>query len=445
MSLLKERLALLLPPWLKQSEVYSVIATDMEGRYVFVNQAFKERFGFITAHFEGEMFIASVHPDDVQPCLDAAMECLGRPHLPVKVTLRKPEPNGTDFYWTQWEFSAIQDGQGQPLGILCVGHDVTETKHARQQAQDIAEKIEVIIENIADGFYVLDKEWRFVKMNRTAARLLGQRRRYLIGRSLWDAFPFEEGHWYPRLFKQAVAEQRPVHFEDCRPSINQWFDVAAYPSPEGLTVFFRDITERRQAQQKLADSENKLRAILDSTTDSNLLIDRQLRILSVNRMAQEKYLRAMGRAPQVGENMTDYVVPADLAGFLVNFARALGGERVQLEKDVYGIWHEFTYFPVYDEQCNLIGVSFNAVDIDARKRAALRVMEQNAMFREIARIHSHDLRRPVSSILGLVQLTEMARTLEECKELIGYLRQAGTELDQIIRYIVAKSNELEGQ
>lgn len=380
---LKDRI----PAYLHHSRTYSVIVTDLHGHYVYVNAAFKKKFSFISEAFEGLSALTAIYPEDHQVCLEAVQRCLNNPDDIVPVYLRKPAPNGEDFYWTAWEFSVLKDRDQQPSGILCIGHDITESERASRRAKEFAAKIETIIGEMTDGFYQLDREWRFVKINRTAEQILGISKAQLIGQVLWDYFPDTPLYNYPAQFRKAMDESLTVTFEDYRPDIDRWFSAVVYPSIEGINVFFRDITTEYQNRLALKLSENKLKAILDSTTESNLLISPTHRILNFNKTANELAKSFFLHELALDMDIRQILPSESLKIYEAYFPKALQGEKhvleIQRQMENEWIWFETSYIPVYDSDHIQIGVTINSKHINDRKQAELKVREKEHMLKAI--------------------------------------------------------------
>ena len=371
----------LIPEWVLRSKSCSLAVTDLEGRYIFVNDVFERRFAFLADDFYGLPFDLTIHPDDVEKCNAAAYECMTNPQAVVEVQVRKPGKEG-DFYWTNWEFSLFKDKDNQPAGLLCLGQDVTEAKRVEQQVK----KSEAIIENITDGFYVLDREWRFVKMNSVAEHILGLKREKLLGKKLWDFFPDTPECKYPSQFRRAMDERITVGFEDYRPDIDRWFSSVAYPSAEGLTVFFRDVTRQKKTQERLKDSEGKLRAILDSTTDSNVLVSTDFRVLSFNTAANGIAGAISQKNLQEGCDFRDFLPDGSEEDFLHCFHKALAGEPSAIERmRLVGnehVWFQVKYFPVR-EGGGIVGVSINTSNINERVNAENKLKQSEYMLSAI--------------------------------------------------------------
>ena len=126
--------------------------------------------------------------------------------------------------------------------------DLTERNQARIALQQSARTLTDILENTTDGFFALDYAWRFTYVNREAEALFGRSRKELLGGELWQAFPELRGTAFEQNYRQVMAEQTPVEFEACDPRGTKWFEVHAYPSGGGVSAFFRDVTERKRAE-----------------------------------------------------------------------------------------------------------------------------------------------------------------------------------------------------
>ena len=121
-----------------------------------------------------------------------------------------------------------------------------------------------ILESIGDAFYFLDEKLRFTYVNRKAEQLWGKRREDLLGRTFMDVFPHVEGSHSNLKIMQALEDGRPLTYETLSPIIGRWVEVSAYPSSGGLSVYYRDITERKRAEAAVRQRDDLLRVIFDS-------------------------------------------------------------------------------------------------------------------------------------------------------------------------------------
>jgi PAS domain S-box-containing protein len=140
-------------------------------------------------------------------------------------------------------------------------------REALEQAELQSERA-ALLASITDAFYALDSEWRFTYVNQLALDYFGRSREELLGTRVWDLVPEARGSEFEVQYRRAIREQRSVAFEVVSPLSRRWIDVHAYPTPRGLAVNFRDITERKQVEQALRESEVRYRYAFDAAAVS---------------------------------------------------------------------------------------------------------------------------------------------------------------------------------
>src|SRR6266496_3935552 len=101
-----------------------------------------------------------------------------------------------------------------------------------------------------DGFFAVDYAWNFTYLNPEAETLLGRGRTELIGKELWKEFPQLIGSPFEMNYRRVMTEQVPIEFEASDASGKVWFEVHAYPSGRGMSVFLRDVSERKSIEEK---------------------------------------------------------------------------------------------------------------------------------------------------------------------------------------------------
>ncbi|MEH2460543.1 GAF domain-containing protein [Nostoc sp.] len=140
-----------------------------------------------------------------------------------------------------------------------------QTVHAQSEAAKT--RIANLLESITDGFFALDKKWRFTYINGQAERLLKKNQYELLGKNIWEVFPEIIGTTFHREYQRAILEQVSVEFEEFFLPLNCWLKVHAYPAKDGLSVNFQDITERRKTAEALRESEERWQLALHGNKD----------------------------------------------------------------------------------------------------------------------------------------------------------------------------------
>jgi PAS domain S-box-containing protein len=123
-----------------------------------------------------------------------------------------------------------------------------------------------VLESISDAFFALDFDWRFTYLNSAAEQLLLRPRAGLLGKVLWAEFPQAAGTLFEREYRRAMAERVTARFVERYPSLETWFEVRAYPTPTGLSVYFQGINDRRRMEEELRRSEARYRSLVTATS-----------------------------------------------------------------------------------------------------------------------------------------------------------------------------------
>lgn len=125
-----------------------------------------------------------------------------------------------------------------------------ERNQARTELQETVRKMTDILNKTSDGFFAVDRDWKLTFVNRQAEKLLGRRREDLIGKDFWIEFPEFRREAFEKNYRRAMSEQVAVEFEASDVSGQSWFELLAYPSGGGVSVFLRDVTERKRVEEE---------------------------------------------------------------------------------------------------------------------------------------------------------------------------------------------------
>ncbi|MEO5754555.1 MAG: response regulator [Chthoniobacterales bacterium] len=129
-------------------------------------------------------------------------------------------------------------------------NELEERNQARAALQESARRMTDILEKTSDGFFALDTDWKFTYLNAEAEVMLGANRESLLGQDLWAMFPELAGSIFEKNYRAVMSEQSAIEFEALDAKGKTWFEVHSYPSGGGISVFFRDITERKRAEDE---------------------------------------------------------------------------------------------------------------------------------------------------------------------------------------------------
>src|SRR4051812_29952298 len=126
--------------------------------------------------------------------------------------------------------------------------ELMERNQARMALQESARTMTNILEKTTDGFFAVDSQWKLTYVNAAAEAIVKRKRDQLLGGLLWERFPELVGSVFQANYEKVLAEQVAMEFEAGDSTGKVWYDVHAYPSDGGVSVFIRDISERKKTE-----------------------------------------------------------------------------------------------------------------------------------------------------------------------------------------------------
>ncbi|GAB4228957.1 MAG: hypothetical protein Kow00121_57940 [Elainellaceae cyanobacterium] len=248
-----------------------------------------------------------------------------------------------------------------------------------------------VLEQITDAFVALDQEWRYTYVNQVAAHLLGYSPAALIGKRLWqDVFTADQDSPVAIQLRQAMAAQVPLHTEAFLPVLDRYIKVSAYPSVEGMSIYFRDVSQHKQMEEDLHASESQFRQLAENMEDAFWIAEIQegYRVLYVS----PDYERIWGRScEQLYANPYDWleVVHPDERDYVrTGFTEQIASGRFDAEFRIIRAdgsvrWIRDRGFPIQEENGQVRRIAGIAEDITARKHVEQALYQQQQELRLI--------------------------------------------------------------
>jgi len=379
-----------------------------------------------------------------RPEVDAILRELGRWAGELKHTRR----DGT-IITVESRQVVVRDEGGRVQAVLEINRDVTERNRAHREAVEANRRTTSILESISEGFVSFDRHWRYTYVNPAAARMLQKSPLELLGRKREEIWPDSE---IAAIYRRAEEECAPIQEEIFSPILNAWVELRCYPSGEGLAVFFRDVTARRQAEAAMRERERNLLRFTEAAPVAIAMLDRDLRYLA----ASARYRADYGLGSQKLEGRSHYeLFPEISEEWRAVHRRCLEGalERSDGERfarnDGSEQWLRWEIQPWRKEDGSIAGIALFSEDITERRRAEEEIRRLNGELEERVRRRtaqlaasnkeleafaysvSHDLRAPLRGIDGwsLALLEDYGEQLNE--EARGYLIRVRTETQRM--------------
>ncbi|MBA4746882.1 MAG: PAS domain S-box protein [Muricauda sp.] len=177
-----------------------------------------------------------------------------------------------------WGFVGFDDctiertWSGDDISFLkTISSDVSsaiETSEANRKLKKAYEEKDEILDSIGDAFYTVDKHWIVTYWNRQAERILKKKRKVILGKNLWEEFTDAVNLEFYRQHQRAMETGKKVSFEEFYPPLGKWLEVTAYPSPNGLSVYFKDVSEKKTAEIKVLRANERFEKVTLASKDA---------------------------------------------------------------------------------------------------------------------------------------------------------------------------------
>lgn len=241
-------------------------------------------------------------------------------------------------------------------------------------------QLEEILGSISDAFYAVDKDWNFTFFNKEAENLLGKKSNEVLGKSIWELFSPALGTELETVYRRVAKKGRAESFEYLYPGNGSWYEINTYPSNGGVSVYFKNIDERRKASEALESAYREKNMILESIGDAFFTMKEDFTVTYWNKTAER--LLGVKREDLIGKNLWEVFPDAvDLPSY-TNYNKVLKTREPISFEDYYGIWLEVNAYPSEE------GISVFFRDITQRKKTNEKILYKTKQLDIIAEMNT---------------------------------------------------------
>lgn len=349
----------------------AVFITDVNGRFTFVcvntiNIFEKEdrevwKAGDINSLLEGDI-LGKVPTEDAQEVTN----------IDWKITT---ESGSTKDLLVNIKKVRIKDGR-----FLFTCREVTERRKAEKALLKTSTRLTNVLQSMSDGFFTLDHQLRVTDFNPAAEKILGRKKKEILGIQLFDAFPEAHESIFEKKYIQALNERKSLFFEayfDAAPYTN-WYDVRVHPHDDGIAIFFQVTTQRKLAEKALKESNERFRSLFNNSLTGIFYISPEGEIMEANK----KILEMLG-SPSLDEttkriNIHDFE-PLKQIGYTDDFNRCLESGDIIFNETKYTskwgseIYARYYFNPITNNEGEIIGILANVEDVTEIKKSELQI------------------------------------------------------------------------
>lgn len=339
--------------------------------------------------------------------------------IPDNDSLSKSQSVSVDVPDGEWKLSVARVGENKSFGdiiLLAVlgflfsmlgGISIYRFAIRPKKLSDLVEKqiVELktsetnyrsLIERVSDAFVSLDKDWNYTYVNQKAGELFARTPESLIGKNIWKEFPEGIDKPFYHAYYRAMASQTYQYLNEYYEPYDKWFENHIYPSTDGLTIFFKDVTEIKQVSLALKENEEKYRSLIEQASDGIVITDLDGVILEANNSTVQ--ITGFSFEELLGKHLYDFLPEEDrvLNPLRINelmVGKSLLYERRLLKKD--GTMLEVEINSKMASTQSLIGF---IRDITPRKKAEEKLQYQAILLGGVSdAITSLDMNRKIVS------------------------------------------------
>jgi len=391
---------------LVQSANSIILKLDASGQITFVNTYAQKFFGYSENELIGRSALETIMPHressgrDLKDLLEKVCSC------PQEIQFGENENLTKDGrrVWISWTNKAIQSSDGQPVGIVSVGHDITERKKAEQKLGESEERYRSLIENAPIGIYRTTPDGRIVDANSSLVKMLGYSSFQELAKRNIKKEGYEPGYSRRNFCEQIERDGEIIGLEvtwrtRTGSSLFVRENAKAIRDEYGKVLFYEgtveDITQRKRAEKALLLAEEKYRGIFDNAAEGIFQSTLDGRYLTVNPMlafilGYESPEELLSEVADI--NVKFYVAPQrrqEFASKVLEHGAISGLESRAYRKDKSIIWVSENARVIHDSEEQVCGFEGTVVDITERKQAEEALQYRVEFEKLITHISTH--------------------------------------------------------
>jgi PAS domain S-box-containing protein len=382
--------------------------------------------GYEPRELEFEGLPGLLHPEERESVVEDLYATINNTAATTRMAEYRALKKDNTYCYVQVISNIIRDEEGKAVRSVGIFQDASERKKAEAERKEFEikvqkqnEKLVDILERMNQGFFTLDNEFKVTYWNKSAEEIIGVPRENILGQNIINFYDDEAKHVYYPMFEKVLHDHQPYHSEFICPQNGRWTEINIYPSAEGLTVFFKDIDQRKRTEEEL----QKLSIIAQQTNNIVMITGADGKITWVNdaftKISGYTLSEAFGlypgeflRGPESDPNVTAYIDSR------IAKAEPFTIETLNYTKNKEKFWVEMHCQPVKDEYGKAVQYFSIQTDITERKKLEAELQAQqkrttaaviDAQEKERALV-GQELHDNVNQVLTTVKLyTELCR------------------------------------
>jgi PAS domain S-box-containing protein len=293
---------------------------------------------------------------------------------------RDGDQRNGDRRWLSVSAAPVSTDDAEVGRVVTTYEDVTAIK---ERERELETELGELLGRVTDAFYALDDQWRFTHANDRAEELIDYRGEGLVGKNFWEVFEWATDSKLGEEYRTAMETQESTAFEFYYPDpLDAWYEVHAYPSETGLSVYFRDITERKQRERELEESKRRYQALVEQFPNGAVaLVDQDLRYRTIG---GNPVNIVDATADEIEGRSVREALPSHVADLLApKYEAALDGESSTFEAEINDSVYQFRFSPIRDDDGDVFAALGMSQDVTEHRETKRRLAESERRYRTL--------------------------------------------------------------
>ncbi|MGB9676396.1 MAG: PAS domain S-box protein [Candidatus Bathyarchaeales archaeon] len=430
---------------LVENAAVAVGITDTRGRFVYVNKAMTDLLGYSADEMLGRPFKFFLHPEDRAKIIRLFLRIIMLRRQPRELEFRALRKDGSILHlWSKPTRFVVN---GKTVGFQAIMVDITKLKEVEKKLTETNIRLETIFETASEGIMTVDENENITFVNSAFARMLGYEGHELIGVNLRK---FVDEKSSQKIMRQTQVRRQgktsryeiTLYTKDGKPRVLQvsasplWNEKGEY---KGAISIIMDVTERRKMEERLRESEERLKRLIEYAPDAIYINDLQGRFIDGNKQAEA--LIGYRKEELVGKTFFEVgIFPSEyLPKIKEAVAKNMRGEKYGPEeielirKDGERIFVEISAFPVSSSgKIEVIGI---VRDITERKQMQKKLEEYAQHLEELVEQRTKALKEAQEKLIKAERLAAIGQVAA----MVGHdLRNPLTGINSAVYYLKNK-------
>ena len=425
----------------------------LENDEIYLNSSLRETLGFSDTELNGIKSLKELYSDEIFADTIFSKLLAGK-FWDGDIQLKDRNGKILDYHLSA---GPVFNEAGELIAIFGLHTDISERIAHAAALRNYGAQINNILESITDGFFSVSRDWKVTYWNKEAENLLRVKKKTILNKNLWDYFPEAKQSLFYSKYKEALEKGEKVFFEEYANPLQTWFEVNAYPGKDGLSVYFKDISERKNVNEQIRIAKERYDLVSKVTQEAIYEWDILENTLEWNASYYSLFGYQRRTSTETMVNWENIIHPEDRFDLLDNLRTVLENTsqaKWQIEYRV--IKGDKTVAVVLDrgyiirdktgKAVRMIGSLQDITKLKENETAleelnfklksrANELAVSNAELEQFAYIASHDLQEPlrmVTSFLSQLQKKYEGQLDEKAQQYIYFATDGAVRMRQII-------------